>query len=154
MEMQRARPEDAAILRRIGQAAFLPYVRRIGRRPAPMDADMAALIEAGAVWTLSSIADTVGYIVLKEKPGSLHIDTVAVSPERHGEGHGRRLLAFAEEEARHRGLPTLDLYTNVRMSENLSLYAALGWRETGRRVEDGFERVYFAKDVAPAPARS
>ena len=31
------------------------------------------------------------------------------------------------------------------MTENLALYPALGYVETGRRVEDGFSRVYFSK---------
>lgn len=154
MEIQRARPEDAAILRGIAEAAFAPYVRRIGRRPAPMDADMAAAIRDGAVRALSDIADTLGFIVLRDAPGALHVEAVAVAPERHGEGHGRRLLDYAEAAARRCGLTRLELYTDACMTENLSLCAALGWRETGRRVEDGFARVFFEKPVAPAPARS
>jgi hypothetical protein len=33
------------------------------------------------------------------------------------------------------------------MTENLSLYAALGYEETGRATEDGFDRVYFRKSL-------
>lgn len=38
------------------------------------------------------------------------------------------------------------------MTENLRLYPSLGFVETGRRVEDGYRRVYFRK-LIPAPPR-
>jgi hypothetical protein len=34
------------------------------------------------------------------------------------------------------------------MRENLTLYARLGFRETGRVSEKGYERVYMAKATA------
>lgn len=148
MEIQRARPEDAPIVRRIALAAYQPYIRRIGRKPAPMLADYAALVAAGKLWIRSEIAEIVGYIVLEAAEDALLIENLAVHPERHGEGHGRALLDFAGREARRLGLPRLSLYTNAKMSENIGLYLALGWRETGRRHEAGFDRVFFEK---PAP---
>ena len=54
----------------------------------------------------------------------------------------------AEATARQRGLPILRLYTNVRMTENMPFYRGLGFIETGRRHEDGFDRVYFEKELA------
>jgi hypothetical protein len=33
------------------------------------------------------------------------------------------------------------------MFENLGLYLKMGFVETGRREEDGFERVYFRKEL-------
>ena len=50
--------------------------------------------------------------------------------------------------ARAQGRPRLVLYTNVMMWENVALYGRWGFAETGRRREDGYERVYFAKDLA------
>lgn len=149
MQLQRARPEDVAPIRQVAIAAYAPYIRRIGRKPAPMLADFPALIAAGEVWALAEIADIIGFIVLRERGASLHLENIAVHPERHGEGHGRTLLDFAEAEARRRGLGKLDLHTNALMTENLALYTVLGWRETGRRRENGFDRVYFEKHVAP-----
>lgn len=155
MEIQRARPEDAPFLRRIARAAYSPYIRRIGRKPAPMLADFPALIRAAEVWALSDVADIAGYIVLRARDGGLHVENVAVDPEQHGQGHGRALLEFAEAEAARRGIMRLDLYTNAKMTENLSLYTALGWREVDRRTENGFERVYFEKILPAAkPATS
>ncbi len=145
MEIQRARPEDAPFLRKIAHQAYRPYIRRIGRKPAPMLADFPSLIAAGEVWTLAEIADIVGYIVLRTAGDMLHVENVAVDPEFHGRGYGRALLDYAEAEARRRKLDGMDLYTNAKMRENISLYARLGWREVDRRKEDGFERVFFEK---------
>ena len=47
--------------------------------------------------------------------------------------------------ARRRGHVGLRLYTNVLMTENFALYERLGFRETGRVSEQGFERLYMAK---------
>ena len=146
MDIQRARPEDEAHIRQIAEEAYQPYVRRIGRKPAPMVADFGALIEAAEIWIAAEHVEIMGFIVLRDRDAlSLHVENVAVAPERHGLGIGRALLDFAEQEARRLGKGRLDLYTNAAMRENLTLYPALGWAETERRREDGFDRVYFEK---------
>jgi ribosomal protein S18 acetylase RimI-like enzyme len=57
-------------------------------------------------------------------------------------------MEFAEERARTQGRRSLTLYTNVKMWENLGLYRKLGFVEVGRRVQDGYERVFFEKDIS------
>jgi hypothetical protein len=37
------------------------------------------------------------------------------------------------------------LCTNAAMTENLDFYPRRGFHETGRGVQDGFHRVFFAK---------
>ena len=76
---------------------------------------------------------------------SLLIENVAVSPAAQGTGLGRELMDFAERQARARGLRRLALYTNEVMVENLAIYARLGYRETARRTEDGYRRVFMEK---------
>jgi ribosomal protein S18 acetylase RimI-like enzyme len=71
------------------------------------------------------------------------IDNIAIDPERQAEGLGRRLIDHAVGEARHFHLPTIELYTNVAMTENLSMYAHFGFIETHRAMEKGFHRVYL-----------
>jgi len=78
---------------------------------------------------------------------ALQVDNVAVDPLLHGNGLGGDLLDFAESEAKRHGLGKITLFTNARMTENLSLYPALGYREIGRRNEEGFDRVYFQKTL-------
>lgn len=126
------------------QEAYEPYVPRMGRRPAPMDADHRVRLEA--TWVLCD-PGVVGVIVLIPDGGALMIENVAVAPAHQGHGHGRRLMAFAESQARDRGAPALTLYTNEKMTENLGLYTRLGYHETDRRTEDGFARVYLTKPL-------
>jgi GNAT superfamily N-acetyltransferase len=131
-------------LRRIVARAYAVYVPRIGRRPAPMDEDLAGHVDAGRV-LVADAGGACGLIVLVERADHLLVQNVAVDPAWQGRGLGRALLARAEEEARGRGLGELRLYTNAAMHENLRLYARLGFVETGRGSEDGFERVYLRK---------
>ena len=91
----------------------------------------------------------IGLIVLVEIGDRLLIENVAVDPDRQGEGIGRRLLEFAEGEARRAGIGTLVPYTHEKMSENLALYARLGYEEEERRRENGFSRVFLSKRLEP-----
>ena len=73
------------------------------------------------------------------------VENVAVHPDHQGRGLGRRLLDFAEAEARAAGLPELRLYTNEAMTENLALYRHFGHEEVDRRAEHGYRRVFLRK---------
>jgi len=79
---------------------------------------------------------------------ALLLESVAVLPAFQGRGIGRSLIAFAEEHARRLDLSAVELYTNERMTENLRLYPALGYEETGRATQAGFARVFFQKRIA------
>lgn len=145
MLIRSAVASDRADVERIVEAAYLPYVERIGRRPGPMDDDYAARIAAHQVWVAGAPAR--GVLVLEDKPGYLLLDNIAVANDARGQGVGRLLLGFAEAEARRRGFAELRLYTHQMMTENIALYARAGWEETGRGVQDGFPRVFFRKGV-------
>ena len=56
-------------------------------------------------------------------------------------------MALAEEEARSLGLPAVTLYTNERMTENIDLYKKLGYTETARKTDQGYQRVYMQKSL-------
>jgi hypothetical protein len=57
------------------------------------------------------------------------------------------LIGFCEEAAWRQGFGKVQLYTNEKMTENLSIYPKLGYVEIDRRTENGFNRVYFEKAV-------
>ena len=145
--VRRAAPADAPAMRRLVELAYAHYVARIGKRPGPMDEDYAEVVRAGHAWVAEREGALAGVLVLIPAPDHLLIENVAVDPARWGQGVGRRLLDFAEEYAGAAGLPELRLYTNALMTENRAYYARRGYRETGRQVQDGFDRVYFAKTV-------
>jgi ribosomal protein S18 acetylase RimI-like enzyme len=146
-EIRPARADEVDAVRRLVRRAYAIYVPRIGREPAPMGADYAALVRAGAVTVAADQGAIVGVLVLRAQLGSLLLENVAVAPAEQRRGIGRALIAFAEERARELNLGKVTLYTNARMTENLSLYRRLGYVEVGRRREDGFERVFFEKIV-------
>lgn len=148
LDLRPAEAEQAEAVAACARAAYARYVPRIGREPAPMVADFPAAIAADEVHVLQAGRTVAGFIVFRNGPGHLFVENVAVDPGWQNRGLGRRLMAFAEATARQRGLPILRLYTNVRMTENMPFYRGLGFIETGRRHEDGFDRVYFEKELA------
>ena len=141
---------DIEPIHRLVEEAYSLYVPRIGRKPAPVTADYAALVAAGVVTVAELDEDLAGVLVTHPEPAHLLVENVAVAPRHQGRGLGRLLLERAEEQARGLGLTELRLYTNEAMVENLAMYQPLGYVEVGRNVEDGFARVHFRKPVAAA----
>ncbi len=88
-----------------------------------------------------------GFVVFYEDQGNIMLENLAVFPDAAGRGVGKELIRFCETEARQRGVRTVRLYTNEKMTENLSIYPRLGYVDTGRHFEDGFDRVYFEKPI-------
>lgn len=140
--------DDARAVAAYVEASYTQYIARMGKPPAPMLADYGALIASGVVWVLEVAAEVVGVLVMMPEGDCLFIENVALLPAYQGRGFGRRLIAFAEESARVAGLHCLALYTNELMTENLAYYPRLGFREVGRRSEDGYRRVYLRKDLS------
>jgi ribosomal protein S18 acetylase RimI-like enzyme len=148
VEIRPAQPADVEAIESLAERAFALYIERIGRRPAPMDDDYAAKVSPDHAFVATDAGATVGFLLLSHEPGRLLVETVAVDPDRQGEGIGRALLAHAEELARESGVTELRLYTNAKMTENLEFYPRLGYEEIGRGSRNGFERVLFAKQIA------
>jgi ribosomal protein S18 acetylase RimI-like enzyme len=146
-QVRPARPEDRAEVERVVMDAYAPWVRRIGRKPAPMLDDYRALIAEGRVTVVDTGERIVGVLVLLPQPDTMLLDNIAVAPEAQGSGVGRLLLDHAEAAARRAGFATLTLYTNELMAENIALYLRRGYVETERRQEKGHRRVYMRKSL-------
>jgi ribosomal protein S18 acetylase RimI-like enzyme len=141
--IRKATAQDIARIGAIARAAYAKYVPRIGREPAPMVADFAAEVAAGHVVVVGTAGAVEGYIIAWPETDAYFIDNIAIDPARQGEGLGRQLMDHAVGEARRRRLPAIRLYTNAAMTENLSMYAHMGFVETHRAIEKGFNRVYM-----------
>jgi len=141
---------DEPMLVRCVRSAYARYTPRIGREPAPMSTDFQAQIQAGRVRIIEREDKPAGYAVIEPRAGELHLHSVAILPAFSGMGLGRTLMQAIEDEARHLGLARITLYTNALMHENLAWYPRLGYRETGRGIEHGFDRVFFEKRLADA----
>src|SRR5262249_31784571 len=122
---------------------YSKYVPRMGREPAPMSADFAAAVAANHAVVVEAAGAIVAYMIAWPESEGYFIDNIAVDPAWHGQGLGRTVIDHAVDEAKRHGLSSLRLYTNVAMAENLSMYAHLGFVETDRATEQGFDRVYL-----------
>jgi len=138
---------EADILRSLVRRAYAIYVPRIGKEPGPMLDDYAARTAEGSAYVLECADNVCGVLVLLDFPGYLLLDNIAVDPSRQGQGLGRILMDFAEEEAQRRSYSEIRLYTHERMTENIVLYARLGYVETHRVTEKGYARVYMSKRI-------
>ena len=143
---------DLPSIERLNAAAYAVYRERMDRPPAPVAHDYTAEIQAGQVWLIGGPAEPVGVIVLIPAGDSLLIENVAVAPAVQGRGFGRDLMDFAERRAAALGLGRLALYTNEVMVENIAIYTRLGYRETERRSEHGYNRVFMEKRLPSSPA--
>jgi GNAT superfamily N-acetyltransferase len=143
-----ANADDVQSIRSLVERAYSPWVPLIGLRPAPMDADYPALVDEGDVFVLAE-PDLAAVLVLRPTDqGALMVENVAVDPASQGNGYGRALLEFAEQQARERGVRELRLFTHERMTSNIELYERLGWTEYDRLAEHGFARVFMRKQVS------
>jgi ribosomal protein S18 acetylase RimI-like enzyme len=114
--------------------------------------DYKDVIQQHRVFALTEATRIIGILVLVIQKQTLLVDNVAVHPDHQGRGYGRRLMALAEQEARRLGFTAITLYTNERMTENIELYNKLGYRELGRKTEQGYDRVYMQKSLLDEPS--
>ncbi len=147
MHIRPATLKDVAAVRRCAQGAYEIYVAAIGKKPAPMVADFGAAQAHGHLYVAEMDQEVAGFVVFYSRDDHMHLENVAVSPAHQGKRIGGRLIEFVEQETRKRGLDTVELYTNVKMTGNLTLYPALGYEEIGRWSEDGFDRVFYRKTL-------
>jgi N-acetylglutamate synthase-like GNAT family acetyltransferase len=156
MQLRPARPEDAPRLRELVRRAYGKYVERMGREPRPMTQDYGEVIADLDVAVAEREGQIVGMVALEydEEEQGFMLDNVAVDPAHHGKGVGRALLEHAEREARRHGHEEILLYTHSTMSENLALYARIGYAEYERRPIDPGEIVMMRKRLEACPGHS
>ncbi|MFF7313559.1 GNAT family N-acetyltransferase [Streptomyces sp. NPDC008137] len=142
-EIRPAGAADVPVVQSVIDAAFRPYIERIGRVPQPMEEDHAANVAAGKVFVTGEPVS--GLVVVEAFEDHLFLDTIAVHPTAHGRGVGRRLLRFVEARARALGLPEIRLYTNAMMWENQRIYPRYGYELVERRVDGPYDRVHYRK---------
>ena len=139
---------DAAALRRIARGAYQHYTAEMGREPAPMTADYAHHLRHDQVHVAVDDGGlALGFAVVIEKPEGGWLENIAVAPAVMGQGIGAALLRHVEDDLARAGAAALNLYTNQVMRQNIDWYRKNGYQETGRRREDGYQRVFFQKRI-------
>ena len=145
--IRKARSSDAPGIKACVEDAYRHYIPRIGKPPGPMLDSYPEVIRKHQVYIAEYNEQIVGVLVLIREKDSILLDNVAVHPVHQGRGLGGRLVALAESEAKKQGYSHLDLYTHERMTENIGIYTHLGYLETDRRTERGYQRVYMRKVI-------
>jgi len=139
-------PSDESGVKECAKDAYEQYIEIIGSRPAPLDANFKVQIHKGHIHiAIDDRQKIIGYIVFHKESHIIHLESVAVHRSAIGQGIGRQLIEVCERHARKLGARCIQLYTNEKMTSNLSLYPYLGYTEYDRKCEDGFNRVYFEK---------
>ena len=145
LTIRSAKQSDVEKIKNCVDRAYEHYVERIGKIPGPMLDDYSKIVNDHQTFVAVLDSKLAGVLVLIRKKGGMLLDNIAVHPEFQGRGFGRKLLEFCESKVRNLGFTQLDLYTNILMTENIRLYQQLGYVETKRTTEKGFNRVYMTK---------
>jgi ribosomal protein S18 acetylase RimI-like enzyme len=145
--VETAKAEDVPAIKPMVDAAYSKYIERLGKLPAAMTADYNKLVETQSLYVLRVSGNVVGSILLSRDDDSIKVNNLVVDPSSQGRGYSRVLMDHAEDMARAQDLAAVTLFTNEKMHENITLYRKIGFTETGRKTEDGFNRVFFRKNV-------
>jgi len=140
-----AGPADVEAITALTRLAYAKWIAVIGREPLPMTIDYADAVRKHRFDLLRVGDDLAGLIETTPDGDQLLIVNVAVAPAFQGRGLGVRLLTLAEDLARASGLRGTRLYTNARFTQNLRLYAALGYRTDREEALNGGIAVHMSK---------
>lgn len=144
-ELRLATPDDLGRIEAVVASAFERHLQRMGFPPAQLLRDDTAAIEAGQIWVLGE--PIVAAIVLIEADDTLLVENLAVHPDEQGQGLGRRLMGYAQQMAKDRGLRRVTLDGNQINLELRDFFSDLGYVQLERRSEFGHRRASFEKLV-------
>jgi len=145
--------DDADRLRAIARGAYQQYVAEMGKEPAPMLTDYAKhLAQDTVVVAISKQKKIAGFAILISKSDGYWLENIAVDQSMTGQGLGGLLLHHVESWLLAQGHKTIRLYTNIVMRQNMAWYQRRGYREYERKTEEGYERVFFLKELSDVSA--
>ncbi|MFM7416460.1 MAG: GNAT family N-acetyltransferase [Alphaproteobacteria bacterium] len=151
--LRRATTADVATIRDLTRAAYAKWVPFLGREPRPMNADYDAAVRNHLVDLLHVAGEVTALIEMAPSADHFLIVNIAVAPGHQGHGHGRALMAHAEEVARTLNLSEMRLYTNALFAENIRFYGRLGYRVDRKEEHAQFGvTVYMSKRLDSADA--
>ena len=142
--IRKATHEDSGGLQECMETAYASYQNRMsGERLPPMDIDYSLEIKDFPSWVAEFSGKIVGGLTMMFEDDCASIANIAVHPEFQGQGLGGGLMKFAETMAKEKNYSELRLATHILLTENVTLYLHLGWKEIDRDVV----RVYMKKDI-------
>ncbi|HOP64227.1 MAG TPA: GNAT family N-acetyltransferase [Spirochaetota bacterium] len=75
------------------------------------------------------------------------ITSMRVRPDFQGKGAGKKILQYLEERARSMGYKTLILETDGKLTTAIKLYEKSGFTYTGNELIDGFNCLWYKKEL-------
>lgn len=112
VEIHTAIATDVIDIQLCAQQAYVNYVQRMDKEPAPMNADFAGQVAKGFVSVATYQSSLVGYVVAYPESSQFILESVAVLPSYSGRGIGKLLIEHVEKTAKRSGYKTVELYTN------------------------------------------
>ena len=139
MSIRTARPDDAAALASLINAAFVVEAFfKIGDRTSADE--VAALMEAGGEFLVLDASEPgtgtgtgtlTGCVYLKSSGDRAYFGMLSIDPDKQRQGAGRRLVDAVESRARERGCRFMDLHLVDLREELTPYYRRLGYVECG-----------------------
>lgn len=139
MSIRTARPDDAAALASLINAAFVVEAFfKIGDRTSADE--VAALMEAGGEFLILDASEPgtgtgtgtlTGCVYLKSSGDRAYFGMLSIDPDKQRQGAGRRLVDAVESRARERGCRFMDLHLVDLREELTPYYRRLGYVECG-----------------------
>ncbi|HEX7518237.1 MAG TPA: GNAT family N-acetyltransferase [Chthoniobacterales bacterium] len=133
MQIVPAKPHDADVLTEIAYAAkrHWGYPERWIESWRDTLTIRAEFIAANVTYCAMEDARTVGFYLLTNGSGGLHLDHLWITPRAMGRGIGRALFEHALEQARRLGHRTLKIESDPNAE---GFYARMGARRVGVTV--------------------
>ncbi len=147
-KIRKGTPFDQFQIEKIASKAYKKYVDLIGKKPAPMVADFLKHLKEDYVLVIEDTDNNwiMGYAILVLRKNEYWLENIAVHPSKTKQGFGTQLLKEVEDFVSD-SASTIQLYTNVKMFENIEWYKRIGYSEFKRKTVNGFERIYFIKEL-------
>ena len=153
-KIRRGRLRELRAIGRLVDTVYRPLNTSLGLVGAPRP-KLWWLILDRRLWVLEDRKTLAGLINLHDNSVHLVVSLLTVRPDSQRRGIGRALIAFAEAEAKRRGLIGLLLHTPEKLVTAIEFYRQLGFSEAGRETAYGQAFVVFAKRCdATAPPRA
>ena len=133
-----ARPDDAGELLTVQRAAYLSEAQRYGDPHLPPLTETLAEVRAAIGSAAVVLVARAGHRLIGSVRGNVlddtgHIGRLAVAPDLHRLGIGRRLLAAVEAALAPR-VTRFELFTGAASDANLHLYRSCGYTDRGHRA--------------------
>lgn len=127
--------------------SFEPYISILRQIPNALNADLKKIIDSQNLFVATIDDKIVGTIEIIINHESINLEKLSVLPYFRGKGIGKKLISYAEFLAKENRIKKIKLFTNERLIDNIRYFKKNGFSETDKKVENGFKRVYFEKNI-------